>query len=331
MKVSNILKYFRAGALIALVQAFALNALADPSYSCDEHGNKFVSFNISSFNMWVCESKRERAAWEKRKDFVIPLMHFYEFDICGAQEPFWEMLEYWEPQLGDFKYICRLYKKKYTREDFADRKNPHQDMRLKMHHNPIFFRDDKFEILKEGSFYFSPTPDVESSGFDPEKGQRRTCVWAKFREKYSGAEFFVFNAHYDHINKDERLKSSKVLLEKIREITEKEKSESEKTFPLFITGDFNSTLDEECLKEILNSKLVRDSLSSSLRSPYGPTTRPPAKNSNARRKLIDHVFVSPEVVVEKYGVLTDNVGGVYPSDHFPILIRAKIPVIKGKQ
>lgn len=326
----NIVKIIRKLSPLLLFPVIIEFAAAEPSYSIDSQGKEFVSFNLSSFNMWVCESKYERAAWEKRKDFVIPLLHFNEIDVCGAQEPFWEMLEHWEPQLGDLKYVCRIYKKKYTREDFADRKNPHMDMRLKMHHNPIFYNSCNFDVLKDGMFYFSPTPDEESSGFDPEKGQRRTCVWAKLREKNSGAEFFVFNVHYDHINKDERLKSSRVLVKKIKNITEKENSQDGKKFPLFITGDFNSTLDEECLHEILDSGLVRDSLSSSIRPPYGPTTRPPAKSSTTRRKLIDHIFVSPEVEVEKYGVLTDNVGGVYPSDHFPILIRAKIPVTKSK-
>ncbi|RZK75094.1 MAG: hypothetical protein EOO92_16520 [Pedobacter sp.] len=42
---------------------------------------------------------------------------------------------------------------------------------------------------------------------------------------------------------------------------------------------------------------------------------------------IDHIYVSlkPEIKVKSYIILTDSYDGMYPSDHFPILIEAELP------
>jgi endonuclease/exonuclease/phosphatase family metal-dependent hydrolase len=34
--------------------------------------------------------------------------------------------------------------------------------------------------------------------------------------------------------------------------------------------------------------------------------------------VIDHIFITPEIKVRKWGILTDTYYGKYPSDHFPV-------------
>ena len=41
-------------------------------------------------------------------------------------------------------------------------------------------------------------------------------------------------------------------------------------------------------------------------------------------RRIDYVFVSEDVEVKKYAVLSDNWNMQYPSDHLPVLIDAKL-------
>jgi len=38
-------------------------------------------------------------------------------------------------------------------------------------------------------------------------------------------------------------------------------------------------------------------------------------------KRIDYLWLTPQVRVLKYGVLTDSWRGRYPSDHFPVVVR----------
>jgi endonuclease/exonuclease/phosphatase family metal-dependent hydrolase len=39
--------------------------------------------------------------------------------------------------------------------------------------------------------------------------------------------------------------------------------------------------------------------------------------------IIDHIFVSGPIQVIRYGILTDNYGKKYPSDHFPVMVEVK--------
>jgi endonuclease/exonuclease/phosphatase family metal-dependent hydrolase len=38
---------------------------------------------------------------------------------------------------------------------------------------------------------------------------------------------------------------------------------------------------------------------------------------------IDYIWVTPNIKVEKYGVLNEMQYGRFPSDHFPVVIEAK--------
>ena len=40
------------------------------------------------------------------------------------------------------------------------------------------------------------------------------------------------------------------------------------------------------------------------------------------KNRIDYIFVSGDVTVNKYGVLTDSQYSRFPSDHFPVMINA---------
>ena len=37
------------------------------------------------------------------------------------------------------------------------------------------------------------------------------------------------------------------------------------------------------------------------------------------KDIIDHIFITKDFTVNKWGVLTDTYHGKFPSDHFPVL------------
>src|SRR5690606_10943545 len=121
--------------------------------------------------------------------------------------------------------------------------------------------------------------------------------WGKFKDKNTGEEFFVFNSHFDHQAVEARRQSGILLVNKIKEIAGNE--------TVFCMGDFNSTPDTEQIQTI--KSLLNDAYEVSKMEPYGPEGTFNSFNYNAAmEKRIDYVFVSKDVEVEKYGVLTDS-------------------------
>ncbi|HLW20839.1 MAG TPA: hypothetical protein VKX33_10960, partial [Cyclobacteriaceae bacterium] len=46
-------------------------------------------------------------------------------------------------------------------------------------------------------------------------------------------------------------------------------------------------------------------------------------NTKSTDRRIDHVFVTPDVNVKKFGILTDTYKSRFPSDHFPVLVEVE--------
>ncbi|HEX7367022.1 MAG TPA: endonuclease/exonuclease/phosphatase family protein, partial [Pelobium sp.] len=179
----------------------------------------------------------------------------------------------------------------------------------------IFYKTDKFELLKHGDFWLSETPEKPSIGWDG-KCCKRIASWICLRDKRSKNLFYVFCVHYDHEGKIARRESSKLMLTKIKEIAG--------NHPVILMGDFNGNHSSEPYKIIKNSSLFRDT--------YNMVEFTYANNNSYHdygRKLqgnniIDHIFVTSHFTVSKWGILSDSFEGKYPSDHFPVLVKMKL-------
>src|SRR5690606_19046133 len=114
-----------------------------------------------------------------------------------------------------------------------------------LHNAAILYKKDRFELLDSGVFWLSETPEVRSIGWDA--SDHRVCNWGKFREKFSGKEFFFFNTHFYWRKEIARKESGPLMAIKIKEIA----GDS----PTIITGDFNSrpeTSQIAAIKEVVN-------------------------------------------------------------------------------
>ena len=45
------------------------------------------------------------------------------------------------------------------------------------------------------------------------------------------------------------------------------------------------------------------------------------RNGNPSNDIIDHIFVTKDFSVKRYGILTDTYHGKFPSDHYPVLVQ----------
>jgi endonuclease/exonuclease/phosphatase family metal-dependent hydrolase len=170
------------------------------------------------------------------------------------------------------------------------------DGKTKGEYAPIFFQKDKFKALESGHFWLSEITDRPNKGWDA--ALPRICTWVKFKEIKSGFEFLFFNLHMDHIGVEARTNSAKLVLKKITEMGADK--------PVILTGDFNVDQHSPNYAVLAESDLLDDSYEiAKVRYALNGTFNSfrPDRKTDSR---IDHVFVSPSFVVERYGVLTDT-------------------------
>ena len=107
-----------------------------------------------------------------------------------------------------------------------------------------------------------------------------------------------FNLHMDHVGVQARAESAKLILEKIKEFPKK--------LPAILTGDFNVDQTSESYQLLDGSGIMRDSyeIADFRYAPNGTFNGfHPDRKTDSR---IDHLFLTKEFEVKKYGILTDT-------------------------
>lgn len=323
MKIKNSLKLSAAFIAISLLSSCVLFGNAETSNTSDDANiaKQEISLNVATFNVAFCRNTKDyEETWLPRRDLIMPLITFYDFDICGLQEPYGFQIEYIVSQNKDYAYVTEI-KDKETPEDFAKHPKDRLDWNLILSsmNNPILYKKDKFEVLESGRFWLSETPEVPYTG-----RQFRHCIWAKFKEKNTGKTFYVFNTHLPTVNRSKagQLEAAdlcaKVLIYKMEEIAGNE--------TVFVMGDFNALDNSEVIKRIESSEKIVNSRKISKETPYGPNFSFVGYNADLKKTkggIIDYIYVSKNVGVEKIAVIGDHTGPTYPSDHLPVFIKAK--------
>lgn len=257
---------------------------------------KIASYNLRYDNK---NDSLKGNGWAERSPAVIALIRFHNFDIFGTQEGL-------KNQLDDISNALPQYARYGRgRDDGID----------KGEHSAIFYKKDEFTLLSKGDFWLSQTPEKPSLGWDA-TCCNRICSWVQLQHKQSGKKFYFFNVHYDHQGVVARKESSKLILGRIKSIAGKS--------PVIFTGDFNGSPSTEWYQTIANSGMLKDT--------YNEVKFPYANNSSFNsfsyegksNIIIDHVFVSDQFKVIKWGLLTDTYHGKFPSDHFPVLVELKL-------
>lgn len=280
-------------------------------------------FNVASYNLRQLNDGDTKAGngWSRRCPVLGQLIRYHEFDIFGTQEGFKSQLEELKEELPGYDYIG------VGREDGKDAGE----------HSAIFYRTDMFTLLDHGDFWISETPDKPGLGWDA--ACPRICSWGKFRHNDSGREFVMFNLHMDHVGKKARVEGAKLVRSRIDGFG--------KDCAAFVTGDFNVDQTSPSYRTITAGGDLKDSYEvAELRYALNGTFNS-YQTDNYTESRIDHVFVTPDVKVLKYGVLTDTYrtpenservdakdapGEIEvsryvartPSDHFPVVVKVEL-------
>lgn len=253
-----------------------------------------ITFRVASYNIRYAAEADEKNGngWSLRKGPLSDLIKRHAFDIVGTQEGNSTQLRELQQLLPEFNYLSHPY------GGSGD-----------LHNCAILYKAKLFEVMASGVFWLSQTPEVASVGWDA--SDRRICQWAKFREKRSGREFFVFNTHFYWRKHLAREKSGPLLAQKVASIAG--------TTPLILTGDLNSTPETPQIRVLkVNLKDCYEATASPRKGVEG-TGFPGGVFQGIPKNRIDYIFVSPSIQVLDYQVVSDVYNDDrYPSDHLPV-------------
>lgn len=271
-------------------------------FSSFSFAQKNTPINTMSFNIRYDNPEDGKQNWHHRKENVVRMISFYDLDIIGMQEVLVTQLNYLRQHLGQYKMVG------VGREDGKE----------KGEFSPIFYRKDRFKELKSGTFWLSETPEKVSKGWDA--SLERIATWAIVKDKITGGKFVIMNTHFDHIGKQARIESAKLLKQKSKELA--------KDLPLILTGDFNLVPESEAIKTLTeqDGKNTLVNSSSVATISYGPdwTTCGFDNRPFHERKVIDYIFVKQFKEVIRYAVFSEMLNDIFLSDHCPVFAQIEL-------
>jgi endonuclease/exonuclease/phosphatase family metal-dependent hydrolase len=248
-----------------------------------------MELGLMTFNIRYDVAHDGDNRWAARRDRAIELVRTHQPDVVGFQEVLphqrWDL----ERGLTGYRLIGRGRESDGGGEQCAIAFRPHM------------------ELLECQTLWLSPTPEQAGSvGWDA----MLTRICTRLHLRHEGREITVLNAHFDHAGKQAPANSAAMLLQRLEGIEH----------PHLLMGDFNSTPESEALR-ILRTRL-RDSFAEG--NPGSEQGTYHEYGTLARPTRIDYLMLSPHWEVLDCRILSQQ-AGPYPSDHFPVLGRFRLP------
>ena len=258
-------------------------------------------------------------AWDERKADMVDLIRRLDLDAFGLQEVCPGQADYLTNSLPHYAMVG-VHREDGARKDEA---------------SPVFYRKDRFDAEKAGTFWLSGTPDAPGVvGWGA--ACPRVCSYLVLRDKATGRRLCFANTHTDHVSAEAREKGMLLIIERMKAFGD--------GAPIIFTGDHNCRETEAPAAAV--SKMLVNALYESETPPRGPWRTfngwkwrdeeestlcalrlPPAeRNAPGRAGRIDYVYVSPGVRVLGFATVGDPRPGarLYPSDHFPVVATVEL-------
>lgn len=267
-----------------------------------------AEFRLASYNIrFENAGDKDAHAWSARKGRVAKMIKDKKFDVAGLQEVTGNQRKDLEAALPEFTFVGKH----------------REDGKLGGEGSLVIFRKDRFEMLKEDTFWLSETPTVPGSK-SWETACPRVCTYVQLKDKRDDHKFFLFNTHLDHVSQAARENGIKLIIKKMEEVAGEEDI-------IFFTGDLNSKPDSKVVS------LLEEKLGNSFDKPQEPAIGPwrtfndwkyfsndeDTSEEPGKGDRIDYIF-SPQsnerLHVKTYNTYNDSENNEYPSDHFPICV-----------
>ena len=283
-----------------------------------------INLRVGTYNVWSHLARAskirkgnaaEERSWESSKEAVAKQIVDIDCDILGMQE---------------VTSVCRDDLAKLVKKAGGKRYklwwvNTYPEGHRSVVGNAVFYDKKRFKFEKQNIYYFSPTPEVQSKGWD-EKRYYRASLTTVVTDKKSGKQFFLFATH-GPLGKEANAHAGELLVEW-------DKSYNSEALPSIAVGDMNAR-PEQAFHQAMCAHFEDCALVAKEKvGPIGTFNSASGsdKNLSLPHRRIDHIYVHStdkgKFEVERYEVVTKKykIGGVehYPSDHCPVVVDLKL-------
>lgn len=257
--------------------------------------NTAGSFIVATFNLRRDFLFDLGKRWAARREGAAKLICETGADIVGVQELLPEMLSDMKTRLSGYKIIGNGRSRSLSNE-----------------HSDIMLREDDVAVDEYDTFWLSKNPKQAGSRrgltFYP-----RICTSATVTLHQCGdRKIRVYNTHLDCISRTARLFGIATIAARIIADNKRE------PLPYIVTGDFNAKPDSVVVRMLRENKRLhmRSVIDSAVGTYHGFSGIP--------GDTIDYIFASNDLIVEEAYIARQSYGGIYPSDHFPIVARLRL-------
>ena len=281
------------------------------TFSCDcgkddhEPQKKAAQISVMSFNVRsaTITSDTGDRSWDKRKYAVQTMVKEIKPDMIGMQE----CTSKQRTDLIDLLEGYELFEVPGTGGS-------------KGGNTVIMYNTAVLEALQCKSFFLSSTPDKASVNGWNEETQYRTTIWAHFRHRESGNEFFVADTHMP-LGSEERDNTARINSAKLN--VSRMKAAAGEEAVVFIIGDMNCARENNVTAKSLDPyyEWLSNAREKALKTDSSISYNGYGASSGSR---IDHIFYRNAIVSEFRTVNGSNYGVTYISDHYPIICYATV-------
>lgn len=279
-----------------------------------------LSYNIKNNFGFVAPG----SSWELRKNGLLPnVIQPNNPDIIGFQEVFDTDSEGNTPKSDLVNMLNNIGYNNYTCNSTST------------DYNQIFYKSNRFDLIKKGVFWFSETPNVWESTWLSNDMWASLASWIILHDKQTLKRYFILNTHitergigYSDIH---FIQDVNVIRDEIDRLSE--------NYPIILLGDYNSTWNDDVMTLIYGENTSKTLYNSYYSSPtFDPnisyytsfefSAEPKDKISyGSEDKQIDHVLHSEDFSILSYLVdfnaiyyYNNGLNNVTVSDHWPVVV-----------
>jgi len=264
-------------------------------YSCKSEND---SVKVMTLNVRYDNPGDSINTWKERASLVYNFVLNEKPDIIGMQEVLWKQYEVLDSVLADYASIG------VGREDGIKEGEM----------SPIFYRKEKYGMVRNMTFWLSDTPNLQGS-ISWGSSIPRIVTWTELVEKSSHKHFFFFNTHFAHDSDSARRMSSALLLDSVERIS--------RGVQFIVTGDFNMLPVSPEYKLLTGPAesvpLLKDTYYISDKRPSGPAYTFNSFSDKPGTRRVDYIFVRNGMKVLDHNTIIKKGNGVFISDHWPVV------------
>jgi endonuclease/exonuclease/phosphatase family metal-dependent hydrolase len=288
-----------AGLLVFAALALAVTAsqAAQPA-AAPAKGD--ATLRVMSFNIRYGTAKDGPDHWDRRRELLVDTVRKFDPDLLGTQETLLDQAEYLAEKLPQHAWLG-------VGRDDGKRKGESV---------AIYWKKDRFEKQGGGHFWLSENPDIPGSK-SWDTSLTRMATWVKLRDKKAdgpASQFVWVNTHFDHMGKQARLESAKVIRGWLRK--------NAADLPVIVTGDFNTDAGSAPYQVLVPGEGDGPQLTDTYRKLHPQPGEEEATfhafKGDRKGTRIDWILYSKPFDVVEAAIDHANDNGRYPSDHFPV-------------